>query len=171
MSAFVSLEKALDDLFVKQLPPLPANIKKVIVQVLPWINLVLGLLTLYAVYVVWHWAHFANSLVNYANELSAAYGGTQIATNRMGVIIWLGLAVLAVEAVLYLAAFPATKNRKRIGWDLMFYAALLNLVYGVVMLFGSYGGVGNLFMSLIGTTIGFYFLFQIRASYTKHPAK
>lgn len=165
MSALGSLEKNLDDFFVKQAPPLPANAKRALVQYLPWINLVLGILSLYSVYVIWHWAHLANNLINYANSVSAAYGGPQIATNRLTFGIWLGLLVLAVEAVLYLAAFPATRERKKSGWDLMFYAFLVNVLYGVIILFTDYGGLGTLIWTLIGSAIGLYLLFQIRGSY------
>lgn len=171
MSALQPLEKSLDDLFVKQAPTLPANGKKALVQYLPWINLILGLLTLYTVYVLWHWAHLANNLINYANSLSAAYGGPQVANSRMTTGIWLGLIVLAIEALLYIAAFPATRDRKKSGWNLMFYALLVNVVYGVVILFTSYGGVGSLIGTLIGSAIGLYLLFQIRSSYGSKAVK
>jgi len=170
MSSLQPLETALNDIFVKKAPPLPTNGKKALVEYLPWINLVLGLLALYTVYVLWHWAHVANSLINYANSLNAAYGiPTVAATDRMGIGIWLGLVVLAVEALLYIAAFQATRDRKKSGWNLMFYALLVNIVYGLVIVFSSYGGVGNLIGTLIGSAIGLYLLFQIRSSYLKTP--
>lgn len=170
MSSLQPLETALDDIFVKKAPPLPPNSKKALVEYLPWINLVLGLLALYTVYLLWHWAHLATGLINYANTLNAAYGGPAIANvNRLGFGIWLGLIVLAVEALLYIAAFQATRDRKKSGWNLMFYALLVNIVYGVVILFTSYGGVGNLIGTLIGSAIGLYVLFQIRSSYLKTP--
>jgi hypothetical protein len=165
MSAFTSLEKSLDGIFVKQAPALPANGKKALVKYLPWINLVLGVVTLWAAYALWHWAHVANNLVDYANSLSAAYGGPQVAVDRMSFGIWLGLIVLAIEGLLYIAAFPATRDRKKSGWDLMFYALLINVVYGVVVLFTSYGGVGSLIGTIIGSGLGLYLLFQIRTSY------
>ena len=168
MSALQPLETALEDIFVKKAPALPPNGKKALVTYLPWINLVLGLLTLYTAYWLWHWAHLANSLINYANSLSTAYGGP-VVTGRLTSGIWLGLIVLVVEALLYLAAFPATRERKKSGWDLMFYALIVNVVYGVVILFTSYGGVSSLISTLIGSGIGLYFLFQIRSSYVKHP--
>jgi len=75
MSALQPLETTLNDFFVKKAPELPANGKKSLVQYLPWINLGLGLVSLYSVWVLWHWAHFANQLINYANSLSAITGG------------------------------------------------------------------------------------------------
>jgi hypothetical protein len=171
MSALKSLENSLEDLFVKKAPPLPPGGKKALVEYLPWINLVLGLVALYTVYILWHWAHIANGLINYANSLSAAYGGPAIGgVARMTFGIWLGLIVLAVEALLYIAAFSPTKARKKLGWNLMFYAMLVNVVYGVIILFTSYGGVGNLIGTLVGSAIGLYLLFQIRSSYGRAPA-
>lgn len=170
MSALQSLENNLEDLFVKKAPALPENGKKMIVEWLPWITLALGLLSLYTAYVLWHWANLTNSLVDYANTISAAYGGPSVVTHRLTVVVWASLAVMAVQAVLYILAFPALKARKKSGWDLLFYALLVNVVYGVVVLFSDYGGVGNLIGSLIGSAVGFYFLFQIRSLYLKTPA-
>jgi len=169
MSALQPLEKNLDDLFVKKAPPLPASGKKALVEYLPWINLVLGLLALLVVYGLWNWAHADNGLINYANSLSSAYGGPTVG-NRLSFGIWLGLVVLTVEALLYIAAFPATRERKKSGWNLMFYAMLVNLLYGVIIAFTSYGGVGSLIGTVIGSAIGLYLLFQIRSSYGKLPA-
>jgi hypothetical protein len=170
MSALQSLEDRLENVFVKKAPALPAGSKKAIVEWLPWINLALGLLSVWAAYALWHWAHLASKLIDYANSLSTAFGGTAVASNRMSAALWLGLAVMVVQALLYLAAFPALRERKKSGWDLMFYALLVNVVYGVVLLFSDYGGFGNLLGSLIGSAIGFYFLFQIRSLYLKAPA-
>jgi hypothetical protein len=170
MSALQSLENSLEDVFVKKAPALPENGKKAIVEYIPYINLILGLLSLWTAYALWHWAHLADNLINYANTLSAAYGGGTIAHTRMSGILWLGMVVMAVQALLYIAAFPALRDRKKSGWNLMFYALLVNVVYGVVVLFSDYGGVGNLLGSLIGSAVGLYFLFQIRGHYLKAAA-
>jgi hypothetical protein len=166
MSALQPLEKSLDDIFGKQAPALPPNGKKFIVQVVPWLSLIGGLFTLYSAYLLWNWAHTANTFIDYANSLSAAYGGPQVASSRLSVGIWIGLAVLVVEGLLYVLAFPGTKDRKKSGWNLLFYAMLINIAYGLVIMFTSYGGVGSLIGTLIGSAIGFYFLFQIRGNYS-----
>lgn len=164
MGALNSLEKSLGDVY-KSAPELPANGKKALVEWLPVINLVLGLFTLWSVYVLWHWAHLANGLINYANQLSAAYGGGKVVDDRLGVMVWVSLVVLAVQAVVMLLAYAPLKARKKQGWDLLFYATLLNLAYGVATAFTDYGG-GHLISSLVGAAIAFYFLYQIRSSYT-----
>ncbi|HLB66610.1 MAG TPA: hypothetical protein VJJ78_03400 [Candidatus Saccharimonadales bacterium] len=165
MSAVSSLEKSLGDLF-KSAPKLPANGKKALVQYLPWINAILGALMLFAAYSLWHWADKVNNAVDYVNELTRAFGGQEVVGDRFSVGIWIGVVLLVVEAVLYLAAFIPTKARQKKGWNLLFYAMLVNIVYAVVVLFTDYGGAGNLIGYLIGAVIGFYLLFQIRDSYS-----
>lgn len=165
MAALNDLETSLNDIFVKKAPALPEGGKKALITYLPWINLVLGILTLWTVYTLWHWAHWVNKLADYVNNWSAAYGGPKVSANRMGFTIWLSLAVLLVEALIYIAAFPATRARQKKGWNLMFYALLINVVYGIVIFFTDYGGLGNLIGCLIGSIIGLYLLFQIRESY------
>jgi len=170
-NALESLEKNLDDVFNKNAPALPAGAKKFIVTYLPYINLILGVLSLVAAWGLWNAAHTVNTLVDYANTLSATYGGEKISTNRLTFTVWLALGVLVVEALLYIAAFSGTKARKKSGWNLLYYALLINVVYGVIVLFTDYGGVGSLIGSLIGSAIGAYFLFQIRGSYSAGKAK
>lgn len=165
MGAIQSLENNLNDVFGKKAPPLPEGGKKALVEWLPWINLVLGVLTLLAALSLWRWANTANALVDYANSLSAVYGGEAIATERLTTVIWLGLAMLVIQGLLMLAAFAPTKDRKKAGWNLMFYAALLSLAYGIVTLFGDYSYGGGIVGSLVGFAIGMYLLFQIRDRY------
>lgn len=170
MSSLKPLETALNDLFVKKAPPLPSNGKKALVQYLPWINLVFGVLALLTALGLYHAAHTVNSLIDYANQLSAATGGSKVITNHLTFVVWFSIVTLAIEGLLYLAAFSATRDRKKSGWDLMFYALLVNVVYGVVAAFTDYGGAGRLIGALIVSAIGGYLLFQIRASYLGNKA-
>ena len=79
--------------------------------------------------------------------------------------IWLALAVLVVEAVLYLLAFPGLRDRKKFGWNYLYWGALVNVAYAVVSLFDGYNGVGNFVGALIGSAVGLWLLFQVRSSY------
>jgi hypothetical protein len=163
MADQLPLEKNLHELS-KGLPVLPAGGRKVLVEWAPWLALVGGIFALWAAWGLWHWAHLANSLINYANSISAAYGGEPVGS-RLTVGIWLGIAVLAVEGILYLLAFPGLRDRKKAGWNLLYWGAMLNIAYGLVVMFTDYGSVGNFIGSLIGSAISFYFLFQIRPAY------
>ena len=101
------------------------------------------------------------------NSLSAAYGGQPVVSYHVSLITWLAIAVLAVSGVLYLMAYMPTKERKANGWDLMFYALLVNLAYGVLAAFTDYGGIGRLFGSIVSFAIGGWLLFQIKSLYLK----
>lgn len=164
MAALDSLEKTLDNLFVKSAPALPENGKKNLVAWLPWINLVLGVFSLLTAYWLWHWAHAVNTLIDYTN----AVFGTNVAVDRMDTTVWLGLAVIVVAGVLYLMAFQPTQKRLKSGWNLMFYAMLLQVLYSVVMMFSNYSGSSSI-GTIIGTVIGLWLLFQIRSMYS--PAR
>ncbi|MEX0881714.1 MAG: hypothetical protein WEC17_00600 [Candidatus Saccharimonadales bacterium] len=168
MALLDGLEKSLEGVFVKSAPKLPERGKEVLVAWLPWINLVLGILTLWAVYWLWQWAHAVNNLVDFTNQFSQVYGGPTITGRELTAMVWVGLVVLGVEAVLFLMAFQATRTRSKRGWNLMFYALLVNLVYGILVIFTDYGGVGSFIGYLIGTIIGLWLLFQIRSKYLGH---
>lgn len=167
MSALDSLEKSLDGVFGAKAPvKLPENAKKTIVQWLPWISVVLGALTLWGAYALYNWARVANEVLDGLNELSRLYGGSGVAATRWSVGIWVSLVVVVIEGLLFLAAYPGLKARKKSGWNLLFYGSLLNAVYGLVLLFTDYGGVGSFVGYLIGTVVGLWLLFQIRSAYS-----
>ena len=159
------LEQSLKEIFADKAPALPGNAKKLLVQYAPWLSLIGGVLSAWAAWSMWNWAHIANTYIDSANRISEAFGGATIATSRLSFGIWLGMIVLAIQAVLLLAAFTGLRDHKKSGWDLVYYSVLVSVAYGVVVMFTSYGGFGNLLGSLIGAAISFYFLFQIRSSY------
>jgi hypothetical protein len=171
MQALERLETKLDELLRKKAPvQLSDSSRKVIVEYLPWINLLLGLLVLYTAWALYHWAHIARDALNYLNSLSQSLGGTGTTAPRLTVVVWLGIIALVIEGALCVAAFPGARDRKKQGWNLLFYAALVNVVYGVVISFSSYLGVGRLVWSLLTSIVGLYFLFQIRGYYTGRRA-
>ncbi len=53
----------------------------------------------------------------------------------------------------------------------MFYAFLVNVIYGIFILFTDYGGLGSLIGAVIGSAIGLYLLFQIRGNYNRFKPK
>lgn len=165
MAATSQLEDSLNDIFGKSAPALPEGGKKFLVDIAPWLSLIGGILSLWSAWTLWHWANVANSYVDYANRLSEAFGGTTVATSRLTLGIWLGIAVVIVQGVLLLMAFPKLRERAKKGWDLLFYSTLVGIVYGVVVMFTDYGNAGSLVGALIGAAISFYLLFQIRGHY------
>lgn len=161
-----ALEKTLDDIFRKKAPwQLPEKAKQWIVKYLPIINLVLGVITLWAALTLWRWAHRTEELVNWANDLARTYGGKEITSSRMSFLLWLSLVMLVIQGVIYIAAYPGTKAKQKKGWNLLFYGALIGIVSNVISLFADYRSFSGLLGTLIGAAIGFYFLFQIRPYY------
>ena len=165
MSTLKTLEKQIGDLF-KDLPALPKNIKDFLVQVWPYLALIFGVLQLFAAWGLWGLMRVANPYIEYANELNR-YAGVQnigySSTDKM--IIYSGIAILAVNAVIMLMALSPLKARAQRGWDLLFLATLINVVYGVVQIFISGQGIGSFIMSLLGTAVGLYLLFQVKDMY------
>lgn len=170
MGAIDQLENKLNDVFVKNAPyQLPENAKKVIVDILPWLNLIFGVLTLLSAYWLYQAATVVDRWVGWANEVSRAYGGSvSVDANRLSLMVWLGIIVLAVEGVLWIAAFPGVRDKRKAGWNLLFIALLVNIVYGFLSLFinvGSYSGISGFLGYVISTAIGLYLLFQIRSAF------
>lgn len=164
MASSAPLENNLADLY-KSAPALPDGGKKFLVDVAPWLALIAGLLSLWSAYGIWHWARAASRVADYVNNISAVYGSGAVLETRWTVTLWLALIVATIQAILMIAAFSGLKARKKQGWNLLYYSLLLNLAYGIVLMFTSYGGFGSLIAALIGSAIGLYFLFQIRSSY------
>ena len=168
MPAMNQLEQQLDNLFEKNLPKLPDNARKMLAEWAPWVALVVGALTLLGAWGLWSWASVTSSYINSLNAgcnlyLSGACDSLSTA-GRMTAWVWLGLAVLIVEGLLYLLAFPGLRDRKKAGWNYLYWGALVNVAYAVVVLLTGYG-VQNFVFSLVGSAIGFWLLFQIRSMY------
>lgn len=152
------LEKPLDDAF-KGLPQLPENARKGLAGALPWLTLVGAVFSLFSVATLYNAASLLNGVYN-------AFG-YPVAT---GVVttLWLGIGILLAQAVMFFVAFPALRAYKKSGWDLLFWVALVSVLYGVIMnLFNGYFDLGQLIVSLLGAAIGLYFLFQVRPYFTE----
>jgi len=160
----------LDEWLVKKAPfQLPENGKKGLVTALPWIALVLGILELFAAWGLWTLATFTSRITDAVNQLSA-YGYTSPVSATVGPVIWLSLIIVLAEAVMFLVAFAGLKAHKKSGWTMMFWISLLNIVYAVVYLFVNQS-IFSLLMSLVGSVIGLYLLFQVRSFYGAGDAK
>jgi len=175
MAKVTTLENKMSELFVDKAPKLPAGGKKFIVNVAPWLTLIAGVLSLLAGLSLWRWAHTVNNGVDYVNSLCNAYAVdagacADVAESRLNLWVWLAIIVLIVQGVLYLMAFPGLRDRRKKGWDYVFYAALVSVVYSIVSLFTGYNAASNFLGAIIGALISFWLLFQVRSAYTGHQA-
>jgi hypothetical protein len=158
------LEKPLADAF-KGLPPLPENVRKGLASAMPWLVLAGGVLSLLGAYYLYQAVTWVNQWAAQVNSLYAGAYSTPVA--GIGVMAWVGLVILAAQAVLFFMAYPALRAYKKRGWDLVFWAALISVVYGVVAnLLSGYANIGQLLFSLLGSAVGMYLLFQIRQYYS-----
>ncbi len=167
------LETQLNELFVKNGPELPKGFKDFLVQYVPYLSLLGGIFSLWSAWGIWHWANTASRYIDTVNQWGAAFGVDPVSTSRWSAALWASLIIIAIMGVLYILAFSPLKNRKKAGWNLLFYALLLNVLYGIVGIFiNNYGGgFGGFIGTVIGFIIGGYLLFQIRDAYLgKKPA-
>jgi hypothetical protein len=153
------LEKALDDAF-KKAPQLPENASKGLATALPWLALIGGILSLmgaWGIYGILNWTN------NVLGSYSALYGYANPYVDTAMPLLWVSLALIVVQAIIMLVAFPALRAGKKSGWNLLFYSALVNVVYDVLYYVFAYNNIGSLLMALIGAAIGMYLLFQVRS--------
>ena len=143
MAQLDKLETTLDDMLNKKAPfKIPEDGRKTLAGALWWLALIFGVLQLWSAWALWNVAHIADPLVDYANSISAAYGVGPV-VNSLGFFYYLALAVIAAVGIVSLLAAPGLKAMKKSGWNLLFYAMLVNVAYGVVILFEHYGGFGG----------------------------
>lgn len=144
MEQQLPLEKELRDLFAK-FPAFPDSLVELLVTLAPWGALlgaffgILGFLGLVGL----------GSFVSVASVGVGAYGSLWQ--------MWVSIIGLGIAAIIYLLAFSPLRARKKRGWDLMYYAFLLNMAINVITF--------SIFALIIGFLIGGWILFQVRPKY------
>jgi len=144
MPAVNQLESTLDLYLKKKTPPLPKNVKDLIVSLAPWLNLVLIIIALPAILAVLGISAYVRPFAYWAGA-------------RLGSLYYLSMIFLGATLLLRLLALPGLFSRSKGAWRLLYYSMLVNLVYSLL----SY----NLFSGIIGVIIGLYFLFQVKEYY------
>lgn len=167
MGALQSLEDQLSGLF-KDLPALPKGAKDALVQYWPYLALALGVLQLLAAWGLWNLASYTNAWLDYASRVAGTSVGYSDAEKM---VIYGGVVLLVANAVIFFMAYAPLLKKAKKGWDLLFLATIINLVYGIVQIFMTSRGIGSFIGSLVGTAIGLYLLFQIRDHYTAKAKK
>jgi heme/copper-type cytochrome/quinol oxidase subunit 4 len=157
-----SLEKSLYSLLVTKAPfQIPTNGRKAMAKYLPYIALVVGILSLLGALTLYNAAMLLTAVTGYA----ATYGVAQ----NVATMAWIGILLLVVEAFIYFMAFPKLKKGEKSGWNLLFVGALLNIVYAVVTLVIGMDVMG-LIWNLLSSVIGLYLLFQVHDEYLSKKA-
>jgi hypothetical protein len=161
MSQLDKLETTLDDALNKKAPfKLPAEARKTLGDALWWIVLIFGLLQLWAAWDLWRLGYELEKLPDYT------YAGVVLG-NDVGFLFYLSLFVLMVTSVMLLLATPGLKAMRKAGWNLVFYALLFNVMFGLLRLFsGANGGIDDLLWALFSSLVGAYLLFQVRERFS-----
>ena len=117
----------LEPYFTKQAPfQLPVTFRKAIVQWMPWVNVVIGLLLLPLVLAV-------------LCLFSLSTGSATSVGQSVVQMFWISLLVLIASIALLFITFPGLQARKLSAWKLVFWADILYFVYNVV------GGLGHFY--------------------------
>ena len=165
MGVLKNLEKQLEGVF-KAAPKLPKDSKESLAKIWPILALVFGILQLLAAGLLWGLIGNINRYLDTANTISLYYIGAPTAyTAADKTWIYVGIAVLLVDAVILLMAYPHLVKRARRGWDLLFIGSLVNVAYSIVSLFIADRGISSFLFGLIGSAVGFYLLFQVKPLY------
>lgn len=139
------LTDTLELYLVKKAPfSLPTGVKEFIVNVGPWITLVLMILTLPVILALLGLGAILAPF-SFMGGLNAGFGYI------------VGIVVAIITLVLEAMALPGLFKRKMAGWNLVYYAILLQAVEHILRF-----DIGGL---IIGTTLSLYFLFQVREYY------
>lgn len=161
MTYIKKIENVLAGWF-KNVPDLPNSSREALVKAWPWIALIFGVLQLLAAWALWNVMRAAEAVLDYSSYYVRP--PVQLSGSET-FMVYLGIAVLLIDAVILLMAYPELKKRARRGWNLLFLGALVNVAYSVLSIFIYGRGFGSFIFSLIGSAVGFYLLFQVRGKY------
>lgn len=161
------IENKLAGVF-KDLPAMPKNGRKAIVEWLPIIVLVVAVLQVLAAFSLIKVYRDADRFITGVQTVFGGMLGAPVGLSAFDkLIIITSIVMLFVQAAIMFMAYNPLKAKLKRGWDLLFLTSLLQVVYAVLTTFIDARGAGSMIMSLLGAAIGFYILFQIRDAYSK----
>lgn len=144
-NALAKLEETLDLYMVKKAPfSIPDNIKDLIVQFAPYLTILGVILGIPVVLTLFGFGGFF-------------YYFPGFGTSRFSFFYQLSTVVLAVTLVLEAMAIPGLFKREKKAWKLLYYAALVWVVYNLVRF--------DLLGLIVGGLLVFYILFQVKEYY------
>lgn len=144
-----SLEHTLLPYFTEKIPSLPIDIKKILVQLAPIfaiISVVLGVVQILVLV----------GLGTLLAPISVLFGMRPAGVFQMNYLIT--ILFLVPITILEAMAIGKLTERKKIGWNFLFYAVLLQIASNIIEF--------NILGAVIMGVINFYLLFQIREYFT-----
>ncbi len=141
-----NLSKTLEVYLVKKAPALPKNMKGLIVDFAPWIEIIGVIATIPGITALWGF----NAMM-----YGTPYGGYMAA--RSGFNFTLPAIFLIVAFVLMLLSIPGLFKRSKMGWNYAYYSVLVNAIYSLLTM--------QLLGMVVGSGISLYLLFQVKSYY------
>jgi hypothetical protein len=177
---FNQAELFFDDLFLKKLPPLPEQIRDLLVKLAPFWAI---LLIVFAVIsIVFGSLSVLLSLLGAVLSI-ATLSGSSVISSVLGIVqAVVGMALGAVILIYLAKSLKGLFDHKNVGWQALFRAEMIWLAYAVVTGvigalisvmslsgMGAIVGIGSAIIAipiqLIFFGLAFYLLFQIKAKY------
>jgi len=142
----------------KQLPHLPQSITDFFVKIVPWGAALGGIFSVTGAITNFRLGFGMNTV----GRVMRHYLGVNSAYFLLSAVIMLVLAFLAFKA------FTPLRERKIEGWIYIFWSNIVSVIHSILgLIFISQSAIG----SIVGVLIGFYLLFEIKASYEKKATK
>ena len=179
---FNQAELFFDDLFLKKLPPLPAQVRDLLVKLAPfWAICMIAFAVLQIIF-----GSLAVLLGLLGTFLSiATLSGSSVISSVLGIVrSTVGLALGALILIYLARSLRGLFNHKDVGWQALFRAEMVSLLYAVFSWLmtilisvvslsglGAIMGIGSsiillpIWLILFG--LGFYLLFQIKDRYAR----
>lgn len=126
-------------------PPLPTNVKNLMVKFAPILALVFGVLGILG-------AIAATGFLAVLSPVVVLGGGFGVAAG--GIV---GSILMLVSSVMMVMAYTGLRDHKMVGWKYSFWSQTVSVAGSVLAL--------NLVGALISVVVGYYLLFQIKSYY------
>lgn len=141
------LEKFFEEIFIQKAPwQLPVKAKEVIVQIAPWVTLIIVIISLPTLLGVFG---FSSMFLGWGLVMGYAK------------FYYISLFVLLIEVILMALAISPLIKRQINGWRLIYYTNLISFVYSLLRS----GTTGDVLWAIISLAIGLYIIFQIKSYY------
>jgi hypothetical protein len=158
------VEKKMEEM-TKSLPKMADGTKTSVVNALPVASAVLGVIGLYLSWKLWDDGRDVSKASNSLGEFAKAFG-VDNSIPSTGLTYWVAMVSIALASVLALVAFQGLKAKSKAkGWNLLFYAALLNAVFGVFVMLSEFREAGTMVLSVGVSLVALYALFQVKPHY------
>lgn len=131
--------------FFDKFPALPKKWKENIVKIVPYFALIIGILG------ILYGLDGIRQLIT-SSPLSYIDGTSDYIVGLIATIIYL------LASIVLVMAYPPTKSKKYMGWNLLFWSEVFNLIGGIL----TFSSIVSL---VIWALIVFYIIFQIRPYY------